>query len=228
MQNLHNPHLGDIDTFIKENSGLVAQVAKRSFHKTRHKVEFDDLMQEGFIGLTKAYCNYTPEKNTTFSTYAYYHISNQIMRYIAERVPMIRVPRYIYEISGMILRMKLENATPEEVSEKIPCSLNVAKRALDNLKGNMVMSLNTIVAETDTRESELMDTLPHDDDFTNLNVEEFIKSLNDELREVLLLALKEKSQMEIGVELGFSQAQAWRLMNKIRKKARDFFDEGIA
>ena len=228
MQKLHNPHLGDLDDFILKNKGLVAQVARKSMYKTKLKVEMEDLMQEGYIGFIKAYCYYSPDKNTEFSTYAYYHIQNQIMKYIRDRVPMIRTPRNVYELSGVILREKMTNASPEEIAEKMGCTVKAANKALDNIKGQMVLSLNSVVADTKSRDAELMDILPQDQDFTNAEVEAFFDSLSDELKEVLDLAMKEKTQTEIGKELGFSQAQAWRLMKRIRKQAHAFFGEGIA
>lgn len=228
MQKLHNPHLGDLEEFIQANKGLVAQVARRAMYKTRLKVEWEDLMQEGYIGFIKAYSYYNPNKNVEFSTYAYYHIQNQIRRYIRDKVPMIRTPRNVYELSGVILREKMTKDSSEEIAKKLGCTINAANKALDNIKGKMVLSLNSVVFEADSKDTELMDILPQDQDFTNIEVEAFLESLSDELKKVLDLALKEMTQTEIGKELGFSQAQAWRMMKRIRQQANAFFGEGIA
>ncbi|MYX21984.1 sigma-70 family RNA polymerase sigma factor [Streptomyces sp. SID8380] len=225
---LHNPHLGDIDIFVQENKGLVALVAKRSMYKTKYKVEFEDLMQEGYIGLIKAYCNYTPDRSTSFSTYAYYHISNQIMRYIAEKVPMIRTPRGVYELAGRILKRKLGEASAEEISKELGCTVDAANRALKNLKGSMVLSLNLLVSESTSQRVELGNILPQEQDFTNYEVEEFIDSLSSEMKKTLELALENKTQKQIGKELGCSQMQACRLISRIREKANRHFGEVIA
>lgn len=227
---LHNPHLGDIDLFVQENRGLVALVAKRSLYKTKYKVEFEDLMQEGYIGLIKAYCNYTPDRSTSFSTYAYYHISNQIMRYIAEKVPMIRTPRGVYELAGKILKRKLGDSSAEEISKELGCTVAAANRALKNLKGSIVMSLNMIMAtdKTSQKKVELQDVLPEQQDFTSYEVEEFIDSLSGDMKKTLELALENKTQKQIGKELGCSQVHAGRLISRIRERASKHFGEVIA
>lgn len=227
---LHNPHLGDIDSFVQENQGLVGLAARRSLRKTKYRVEFEDLMQEGNIGLIKAYCKYTPDRKTSFSTYAYYYISNHIMRYIAERVPTIRVSRGVYELAGKILKRKLENSSPEEISRALGCTVVAANKALNNLKGDLVMSLNTILTtdKTSYRKVELMDILPEEQDFSEVDVQEFINSLKGDMRKTLELALEDKTQKEIGKELGFSQVHAGRIINKIRQRAKEHFGSNIA
>lgn len=225
---IYNPHLGDLEMFMNENRGLVADVVRKSMRKTKLKVDFDDLMQEGWIGFIKAYSRYTPAKSTKFSTYAYYHMSNEIMRYIAERLPMIRVPRGIYELGGKILKNRLGNSSAEEISEKLGCTVKAAERALENLKGNIVLSLNAVVSDSATRDAELMDILPQDHDFTNLDVLEFFESLDDELKQTLQMAMENKSQSQIGKVLGCSQVQAGRLIKRIRTRAKEYFGEVTA
>ncbi len=48
-------------------------------------VEFEDLLQEGFIGLYKAYKTYNSKKNVMFSTYAYFWIKKQIIEFIKQQ-----------------------------------------------------------------------------------------------------------------------------------------------
>lgn len=227
---IYNPHLGDLEVFIQENGGLVVDVVKKSMAKTKYKVEFDDLMQEGWIGFIKAYARYTPEKSTKFSTYAYYYMSNEIMRFIADKVPMIRVPNYLYELGGRILRNKLGESTAEEIAERLGCTVGAASRALENLRGNMVMSLNTVLTtdKTSHRKVELMDILENFQDFSESDVQEFIDSLSNDMKKTLELALENKSQKEIGKELGFSQNQASRLLKMVREKATKHFREVTA
>lgn len=45
-------------------------------------VDFDDLIQEGYIGLYKAYKNYKTDKNVSFSTYAYFWIKKYIIAFL--------------------------------------------------------------------------------------------------------------------------------------------------
>lgn len=63
----------------KELVGLVYSVALR--YKNDF-LDFDDLLQEGFLGLQKAYKNFDPSMNVSFHTYAYYWIKKQILDYV--------------------------------------------------------------------------------------------------------------------------------------------------
>ncbi len=45
-------------------------------------VDFQDLVQEGFIGLYKAYTKYNANKNVSFPTYAYFWIKKQILAFL--------------------------------------------------------------------------------------------------------------------------------------------------
>ena len=72
------------NVFMERHMGLVGFVAKNYVHKVQN-LTFDDLMQEGVIGLARAFDKYNPDKNTKFSTYATYWIRASILRGISER-----------------------------------------------------------------------------------------------------------------------------------------------
>lgn len=57
----------------------------------------DDLAQEGNIGLLKAIDRYDWRRGFRFSTYATWWIRQQISRYVADKVRIIRVPVHIHE-----------------------------------------------------------------------------------------------------------------------------------
>ncbi|MDW8055202.1 MAG: sigma-70 family RNA polymerase sigma factor [Elusimicrobiota bacterium] len=65
--------------FDEELVDLVYSIALRY---RNNFVELEDLLQEGFLGLAKAYKNFDPSKNILFKTYAYYWIRKQILEYI--------------------------------------------------------------------------------------------------------------------------------------------------
>ena len=57
----------------ENNTGLVAFVAKRYQEGCGRLVDFDDLMQAGYLGLYAAAMTYSPER-AAFSTYAVFHL----------------------------------------------------------------------------------------------------------------------------------------------------------
>jgi RNA polymerase primary sigma factor len=64
------------DRFIKSNLGLVVSIVKRY---TGSAILFDDLLQEGSIGLLRAMKRFDPELGYKFNTYAYWWIREAIV-----------------------------------------------------------------------------------------------------------------------------------------------------
>lgn len=78
---------------VERNRGLVIKIARSIFITNPvGSLTFEDLAQEGFIGLMKAIDRFDWEKGFRFSTYAIYRIRQNIVRAIANSSHMIRVP----------------------------------------------------------------------------------------------------------------------------------------
>ncbi len=76
-------------TFVAANHGLVVAVARRYQH---HGLPFDDLVQEGTVGLLRAVDLFDPARGYKFSTYAVWWIKQAIRRAVATQVPLAHVP----------------------------------------------------------------------------------------------------------------------------------------
>ncbi|MBR4904436.1 MAG: sigma-70 family RNA polymerase sigma factor [Selenomonadaceae bacterium] len=79
------------DLCIK-NSKLVAKFALKYWRKFPDKLELDDLIQEGNIGLITAAERFKFDKETEFSTYAVFWIEQKIMRAISNTGLAVRLP----------------------------------------------------------------------------------------------------------------------------------------
>ncbi|MBS4050400.1 MAG: sigma-70 family RNA polymerase sigma factor [Methylomonas sp.] len=84
---------------IASNTGLVAFVAHK--YKTV-SLSFDDLMQEGMVGLIKAVDRFDPERGNCFSTYAIYWIRQAISRLIVKQDKVVPLPVALAEKSSPI------------------------------------------------------------------------------------------------------------------------------
>ncbi|OAI14947.1 MULTISPECIES: sigma-70 family RNA polymerase sigma factor [Methylomonas] len=84
---------------ISANTGLVAFVAHK--YKTSN-LSFDDLMQEGLVGLIKAVDRFDPDRGICFSTYAIYWIKQAISRLIVKQERIVRLPVALAEKANTV------------------------------------------------------------------------------------------------------------------------------
>lgn len=222
MEARYNELLGDANEFIKENSGFVHTIARKYYQKTKCQVDYDDLVQEGMIGLFKSYRLY--DGRSAVTTFAFYHIRNQMLKYLRDKAPVFRIPTNVYDIAGKIIRRGWTDQSVSFISEHVGCSLKSAEKALDHLKQKDPRSMSEVIAESDDNSIELGETIDSHEDYTTTFVNEFESALPDKQKGVLELVLKGYTQAEIGFQLGFSQVHAGRLLNKVKAAAREYFE----
>ena len=80
---------------VHDNVGLVAVHLRRrvaDLSRPRHDREYDDLLQEGCLGLMQAAVRYRPERGIPFAAYALPRIHNAISRALSRRFATVYVP----------------------------------------------------------------------------------------------------------------------------------------
>lgn len=89
-------------TMIESNLRLVVNIAKRYLNRG---FQFQDLIEEGNIGLIKSVERFRADKGCRFSTYATYWIRQSIERAIASQSNVVRLPIHVTADMARIARV---------------------------------------------------------------------------------------------------------------------------
>jgi len=128
------------------NLKLAVSVAKKFLYTEE---PFDDLIQEGNIGLMKAVDRFDWRRGFRFSTYATLWIKQSIQRHVADKCSVIRIPVHVHETTLKILRhMRVSERrdgrapTPQEVADALSIPLKKVTASLRAVVGSRVVSLD--------------------------------------------------------------------------------------
>ena len=231
---IRKSHDGDEEArvqLVEENVGLIWCVVRRFYGRG---VEPDDLFQIGSIGLLKAIDKFDLSFDVKFSTYAVPMISGEIKRFLRDD-GMIKVSRSLKELSYKAHQMKeqmQEKLQREPTLEELSQELNVEKEelvmALDSV--NEVESLYKPVYQKDGKEVPLMDKLEEKEEqeekiLNRLLLRQLLSELEEDARTLIYLRyFANKTQTEVGNEMGISQVQVSRMEKKILKSLRTKID----
>lgn len=115
------------ETVVK-NMGLVRKVINDRFRV--YKEWYDDMLQEGAIGLIKAVARHDDSKGAALSTFAYMCIKNEIQKFVSERTDTIRVPVCVgLSIDG--IRRAEEEGKGEEAKADVLEHYQISKEMLE-------------------------------------------------------------------------------------------------
>ncbi len=223
---------------VLSNLRLVIRFANR--YKDRG-IDFEDLVQEGNLGLLRAAQSYDPSKGTRFSTYACMWIIQFISRVVDNKARLIRLPIRVHKdiriVKQLIEKVKTSRGTEPSLAEIVTGS-NLSEARVKAAFKNMVspVSLNQESGFENT--SELGDQIVYDDGVSvespveQLLTQAFVGQLVDSLtpveHQVVLLRYGLTSNSEIGFKeiserTGISLGKVKRVhamaLKKMKRKA---------
>lgn len=209
------------DQIVRNNIRLVESIASSYSKKIGHQMEFDDLVQEGILGLMKAIKKFDPEKGYQFSTYATWWIRQSITRAIVEKGYIIRVPVHMYETINKVLKierqsiLKFNKIDIEWVTQQLDMNLvQYLKVKKIDYQFLHLASLDTIVSQEDedTNLIDFIETRPHsgaEDVSEALQDPELLVMKDDQKRMLLELmdSLKDREKDVLFYRFGFNEGE---------------------
>jgi RNA polymerase sigma-B factor len=217
-----------LDEVVLINRGVAEAVAAR--YRGRG-VPAEDLQQAAYEGLVKAVHKFDPSVRPDLLTYAVPTIRGEVQRWFRDQSWMVRPPRRIQELQWRISRsidhLSQDLGRPPsdvEVSKDVGCSTEEINEAVQGFGCFQPPSLDLPVGESGTPMGELLGT---DDEREKSLVEArealapVVQKLSERDRRILYLRfIEDQSQSEIGEELGVTQMQVSRLLERIFRTMR--------
>jgi len=226
------------DAMIHGNLRLVIHVARNHMHQG---LAFEDMIQEGNLGLMRAVYRFDYRLGNKFSTYATWWIKQAILRAIQDKTKTIRLPIHFLELQRQIhktygsLHKKL-GRTP--TIEELATYTNQPIEKIQNVLATPAdaVSLDTPIGDDDTTLGDLVENekiTPADDQVIARELATRINSLLETLskREAAIIRQRfglgqsaEQTLEEIGEQFKVSRERIRQIekkaLNRLRHPAR--------
>ncbi|XUL93582.1 SigB/SigF/SigG family RNA polymerase sigma factor [Streptomyces galilaeus] len=221
------------NTLIEMNLSLVRYAAAR--FRSRSNNEMEDIVQVGTIGLIKAIDRFELTRQVEFTSFAVPYIVGEIKRFFRDTSWAVHVPRRLQEARVELakateeLRSRLgRTPTTRELSELMCLTEEEVIEARKASNGYTSSSLDAALSSDAGTEGEtvLADVIGADDPGLELvddlsSLAPLIAQLDERERKIIHMRyVEERTQAEIGEELGVSQMHVSRLISRMLRRLR--------
>lgn len=198
-------------------------------------VPADDLMQVAALGLVKAAQGFDAERGRDFMAYAAPTITGEIKRHFRDTGWAVRPPRRLQELrtrvaqtTQVLSQASGRSPTVKELAAALGVDQEDVVEAMVSSNGYATTSLD---APPDGERGSWADTVA-DDDTTlastpdRLALQQVLSRLPERERRILALRFfADKTQSEIGAEIGVTQMQVSRLLSRALQRLREQLEE---
>lgn len=211
------------ETLVKNNMGLVMNIAKRFYGRGYDAAEINQL---GAMGLIRAIDNFNTDLDVMFSTYAVPVILGEIRRFLRDDGP-VKVSRSIKETAIKISNFVDQEIKNNGVAPKISAISSALGISIDEIVTakdacSSPYSINSETSEQGKSFSELLKS-DHDENslITKIDIKRAVNSLDSRERKIVIMRyFMDKTQSDVAKKTGISQVQVSRLEKKILQKLR--------
>ncbi|MEU1488956.1 RNA polymerase sigma factor SigF [Streptomyces sp. NPDC005776] len=221
------------NTLIEMNVSLVRYAASR--FRNRGGDDTEDIIQVGTIGLIKAIDRFDLSRDVEFATFAVPYIVGEIKRFFRDTTWAVHVPRRLQELRVELAKAKEQLSAELDREPTVKELAGLLNRPEEEIIEGLVAangyaagSLDAPSAETDAGSDKrsFADLIGEDDPgmetVENLHtLAPLLEELDDRERRIVQMRFgQEKTQAQIGAELGISQMHVSRLIARIVKRLR--------
>ncbi len=231
---------GDIaarDEFIEKNMRLVYKAVGRYLGRG---LDWEDLIQEGCIGLMKAIEKFDYRRDYKFSTYAVWWIRHFMSRAVADRGRMIRLPAYmdvqkskIKVVQGEFLATHGREPTAEELGqavgmipeaveflEEADCEILSLDREVESEDDNSIRTIGDFIEDEDAYfEDRVCSEIVTDE-----NMKKAFRGIPEREREVLKMRFgfygETCTLADVGERFGVSKERARQIEKSALRKLK--------